>query len=90
MIERQGGRIINIASLAGLIGHPFNASYSASKHALVGFTKSIRVELAPFGIEMSFPLNPDTTKLRSSVSMPTNRQTSMTAEAQCSSGTAAF
>lgn len=52
MIERKSGRIINIASLAGLIGHPFNAAYSASKHALVGFTKSIRAELAPFGIDV--------------------------------------
>ncbi len=52
MIERKQGRIINIASLAGLIGHPFNAAYSASKHALIGFTKSIRVELAPFGIDV--------------------------------------
>ncbi|MEN8127080.1 MAG: SDR family oxidoreductase [Planctomycetota bacterium] len=52
MIERQSGRIINIASLAGLVGHPFNAAYAASKHALIGFTKSIRVELAPFGIDV--------------------------------------
>ena len=52
MIERKSGRIINIASLAGLIGHPFNAAYGASKHALVGFSKSIRVELAPFGIDV--------------------------------------
>jgi NAD(P)-dependent dehydrogenase (short-subunit alcohol dehydrogenase family) len=52
MIEQKSGRIINIASLAGLIGHPFNAAYAASKHALVGFTKSIRVELAPFGINV--------------------------------------
>ena len=52
MIQRKQGRIINIASLAGLIGHPFNAAYSASKHALIGFTKSIRVELAPFGIDV--------------------------------------
>lgn len=51
MIERKSGRIINIASLAGLIGHPFNAAYAASKHALIGFTKSIRVELAPLGID---------------------------------------
>jgi len=51
MIERKNGRIINIASLAGLVGHPFNAAYAASKHALIGFTKSIRVELAPLGIE---------------------------------------
>ncbi|OQY05215.1 MAG: hypothetical protein B6I25_05955 [Planctomycetales bacterium 4572_13] len=52
MIKRKSGRIINIASLAGLIGHPFNAAYAASKHALVGFTKSIRVELMPFGIDV--------------------------------------
>lgn len=52
MIERKNGRIINIASLAGLVGHPFNAAYAASKHALIGFTKSIRVELAPLGIDV--------------------------------------
>lgn len=52
MIERKTGRIINIASLAGRIGHPFNSAYAASKHALIGFTKSIRVELAPFGIDV--------------------------------------
>jgi NAD(P)-dependent dehydrogenase (short-subunit alcohol dehydrogenase family) len=52
MIKRKRGRIINIASLAGRIGHPFNAAYAASKHALIGFTKSIRVELAPFGIDV--------------------------------------
>ncbi len=52
MIQRRTGRIINIASLAGLIGHPFNAAYGASKHAIIGFTKSIRVELAPFGIDV--------------------------------------
>jgi len=52
MIENRKGLIINIASLAGLIGHMFNASYSASKHALVGFTKSIRPELKPFNIKV--------------------------------------
>ena len=52
MIAQNSGRIINIASLAGLVGHPFNAAYAASKHALIGFTKSIRVELAPFEIDV--------------------------------------
>lgn len=52
MMERKSGRIINIASLAGLVGHPFNAAYAASKHALIGFTKSIRMELKPFGIDV--------------------------------------
>lgn len=51
MIVRKSGLIINIASLAGLVGHPFNAAYAASKHALIGYTKSIRVELAPLGID---------------------------------------
>lgn len=52
MIQQRSGRIINIASLAGLVGHPFNAAYAASKHALIGFSKSIRVELAPFNIQV--------------------------------------
>ncbi len=38
MIENGSGLVINIASLAGLIGHIFNAAYCASKHALVGFS----------------------------------------------------
>ncbi|MBW8035087.1 MAG: SDR family oxidoreductase [Planctomycetes bacterium] len=52
MIERQQGRIINVASLAGLVGHMFNAAYSASKHALIGFSKSIQTELRPFNIKV--------------------------------------
>ena len=54
MIESGAGRIINIASLAGLVGHMYNAAYSASKHALVGFSKSIQTELRPFNIKMVF------------------------------------
>ncbi len=52
MMENRSGRIINIASLAGRVGHPFNSAYSASKHALIGFTRSIAIELAPFGIQV--------------------------------------
>lgn len=52
MIESGGGRIINIASLAGLVGHMYNASYSASKHALVGLSQSIQTELRPFNIDV--------------------------------------
>ena len=52
MIEQKSGRIINIASLAGLVGHPYNVHYSGSKHALIGFSKSIRVELRPFGVDV--------------------------------------
>ncbi len=52
MIEAGGGLIINIASLAGLVGHPFNAAYAATKHALIGFSRSIRLELKPFNIDV--------------------------------------
>ena len=52
MIELGGGLIINIASLAGRCGHMFNATYSASKHALVGLSRSIQLELKPFNIKV--------------------------------------
>lgn len=53
MIEKRSGLIINIASLAGRVGHPYNAAYSASKHALVGFSRSIHIELAPFNVKVA-------------------------------------
>jgi len=52
MIEAGGGLIINVASLAGLVGHPFNAAYAATKHAMIGFSRSIRLELRPFNIDV--------------------------------------
>lgn len=52
MMEQKSGLIINVASLAGLVGHMFNAAYSASKHALVGFSRSIKTELRPFNIKV--------------------------------------
>jgi NAD(P)-dependent dehydrogenase (short-subunit alcohol dehydrogenase family) len=52
MIDTGAGLIINIASLAGRFGHMFNATYSASKHALVGVSRSIRIELKPFNIKV--------------------------------------
>lgn len=41
MVERGGGVIINVASLAGLHGGRAGAAYTTSKHALIGFTKSV-------------------------------------------------
>jgi len=52
MRERRSGKIINISSLGGLVGMPFQAFYSASKFALEGLTEALRLELAPFGIEV--------------------------------------
>lgn len=53
MREQGSGKIINISSMAGLIGMPFQGSYAASKHALEGFTASLRMEVTPFGIQVT-------------------------------------
>jgi NAD(P)-dependent dehydrogenase (short-subunit alcohol dehydrogenase family) len=52
MIKNRSGLIINVASLAGLIGHLFNAAYSATKHAIIGFSRSIRLELKAYNIKV--------------------------------------
>lgn len=46
------GLIINISSMAGLIGMPFQGHYSASKFALEGYTEALRMELKPFNIDI--------------------------------------
>jgi 3-oxoacyl-[acyl-carrier protein] reductase len=46
MMKRRWGRIINIASVVGLVGNPGQANYAASKAGLVGLTKSVAKELA--------------------------------------------
>jgi len=53
MIERRSGHVCNIASLAGVTPVPHNTVYSATKHAVVGFSKSLRLELAEQGVEVS-------------------------------------
>jgi NAD(P)-dependent dehydrogenase (short-subunit alcohol dehydrogenase family) len=50
MMERGWGRIINISSIAGRIGSEHGAAYGASKHGLLGLTRSTAVEGAPHGI----------------------------------------
>jgi NAD(P)-dependent dehydrogenase (short-subunit alcohol dehydrogenase family) len=50
MIERGWGRIVNIASYAALTGIPYSSAYSASKHALLGLTRSLALELARYNI----------------------------------------
>ena len=53
MIERQSGSIINISSVAGLIGSPGTFAYSASKWAVRGMTRSAAKEVAPFGVRVN-------------------------------------
>ncbi len=50
MKERKFGRIINIASAHGLVASEFKSAYVASKHGIVGFTKTLGLEGAPFNI----------------------------------------
>ena len=50
MVERRWGRVVNVASVAGLEGAKYIAHYSAAKHAVVGFTRSIAIELASTGV----------------------------------------
>ena len=50
MMKRRSGRIINIASVVGLTGNRGQANYAASKAGLIGFTKSVALELAARGI----------------------------------------
>lgn len=50
MRERDSGRIINIASTAGLKGYPYISAYAATKHGVVGMTRSLALELATTAI----------------------------------------
>jgi 2-hydroxycyclohexanecarboxyl-CoA dehydrogenase len=53
MLQRRWGRIINIASLAGLFGSPYVTAYTASKHALVGFTRALATEVSGKGVTVN-------------------------------------
>ncbi len=53
MLERRWGRVVNVASLAGLVGSPYVTAYTASKHALVGFTRALATELGGSGVTVN-------------------------------------
>ena len=76
MQPRGSGIIINIASAAGKIARPYMACYCATKHAVIGITRSTAMELAPYGLRVNAlcpgivdtrlwreDLNPDLTEL---------------------------
>jgi len=50
IIEQKKGRIINIASISGKQASPTNAAYAASKHAVIGFTRTVAAELGILGM----------------------------------------
>jgi len=57
MIEKKSGLIVNISSLAGLFGLPYQSMYSASKYAIEGYSQSLRMELRNTGIKITL-INP--------------------------------
>ena len=52
MRKQQGGQIINISSIGGLMGLPFQGFYSVSKFAVEGMSEALRMELKPFHIKV--------------------------------------
>ena len=53
MLEQGWGRIVNVASIAGLRGSPYTTAYTASKHALVGLTRSLALETIKKGVTVN-------------------------------------
>jgi len=70
MIRAKRGRIINISSIAGQAGAAYNSAYSASKAAVIGFTKAIALEVAGLGITSNAicPWHVDTEMMRDAMS----------------------
>ena len=50
MVERRWGRVINVASVAGLKGTKYVAAYTAAKHAVIGFTRAVAAEVEGTGV----------------------------------------
>ena len=53
MLKQGWGRVINVASIAGKTGAPYIAAYSASKHGVIGLTRSIALEVATTGVTVN-------------------------------------
>jgi 3-oxoacyl-[acyl-carrier protein] reductase len=53
MLKQRSGRIINITSVAGQMGNPGQANYSAAKAGVIGFTKTVAKEFASRGVTVN-------------------------------------
>ncbi len=81
-ISRKGGSIINISSIAGKNGFVYGTTYAASKHAVMGFTRSLMMELREFNIRVAAvcPGSVDTEMIEGSPVSPTNLDKVLTPE----------
>jgi len=85
MREQRDGLIINISSLAGVLGLPFSGLYSASKFALEGLSETLRLETRQFGIKVVLIEPGDF-----STQLPAKRQTAKESQGTASAYAAAF
>jgi NAD(P)-dependent dehydrogenase (short-subunit alcohol dehydrogenase family) len=53
MIEQGSGQIVNVSSVGGFVATPFNAGYTATKFAVVGFSEALRLEAARYGVRVN-------------------------------------
>lgn len=53
MLERGQGNIVTVASTAGKYGSPYQTPYNGSKHAVMGLTRSLGLELGPTGMRIN-------------------------------------
>jgi 3-hydroxybutyrate dehydrogenase len=53
MLERQWGRIVNVASTAGLVGYAYVSAYCAAKHGVIGLTRALALETARKGVTVN-------------------------------------
>ena len=84
LLEAKAGRIVNVASTAGVVGYPYVAAYCAAKHGVVGLTRALALELASTAVTVNAvcPGYTDTDLVRDAVANIVTRTGRSEAEAR--------